>query len=153
MSIYRKLIHRLNLFQPNDPFVYPCNKPIIHLYIPGKHQKTRGFLMFSGRTRTEHWFKLDQAITKGTNSATMTTFIATLAKANINIKEIVRPTACKTKGEDLQLVTLLRNEFLQRHISRTFAKEIFSLRKTSKWLFPRHYNNLKLTVRIILIPR
>ena len=57
--------------------------------------------MFSGSTRTEHWFKLDQAVTKGTNPATKTTFIATLAKININIKEIVRSTACKTKEEDL----------------------------------------------------
>ena len=57
--------------------------------------------MFSGSTRTEYWFKLDQAVTKGTNPATKTTFIATLAKTNINIKEIVRSTACKTKEEDL----------------------------------------------------
>ena len=35
---------------------------------------------------------------------------------------------------------------------KDFCQKIFSLRKTSKWLFPRHYNNLKITVRITLLP-
>ena len=48
---------------------------------------------------------------------------STLAKTNINIKERARPKACKTKEQDLQLVTLVRNEFLQRCISSTFAKK------------------------------
>ena len=44
-----------------------------------------------------------------TNPATVGTFIAALTKTNINIKERARPKACKTKEQDLQLVTLLRN--------------------------------------------
>ena len=85
-----------------------------------------------------------------TNPATVRTIVVTLAKTN-SIKEKARPTACKTKEQDLQLVTFLRSEFLQRHISRTFAKKSF-FRSTSKWLFPWHYNNLKLTVRITIFP-
>ena len=83
-----------------------------------------------------------------TNPAAGRAFIATLAKTNINIKERARPTVCKTKEQDIKLVTLLRNEFLQRCISRTIAKK--SLRNTSKWLFPRHYNNFEITVRMTL---
>ena len=51
--------------------------------------------------------------------------IAILEKTNINIKERARPKTCKTKEQDLQLVTFQRNEFLQRSISSIFAEKSF----------------------------
>ena len=46
-----------------------------------------------------------------------------------NIKEGERPKAYKTKEQDLQLVTLLRNEFLH---FKDFCQKIFPLRSTAK---------------------
>ena len=56
--------------------------------------------MFSWGTWMEHCLKFGQAIAEYTNPATVTTFIATLPKTNINIKERAipdkraRPAAC-----------------------------------------------------------
>ena len=33
-------------------------QPMFHFYIPRKHQKTSGFLMFSGGIEVEHWLKM-----------------------------------------------------------------------------------------------
>ena len=57
-----------------------------------------------------------------TDPATVKKFIGTLAKTKTNFKEKARPTACKRKEQNLHLVTLLRNEFLQRCISKIFPK-------------------------------
>ena len=34
-------------------------QPVFHFYAPWKHQKTSGFLMFSGGIEIEHWLKMD----------------------------------------------------------------------------------------------
>ena len=33
-------------------------QPMFHFYILWKHQKTSGFLMFSGGIEVEHWLKM-----------------------------------------------------------------------------------------------
>ena len=33
-------------------------KPVLLFYTPRKHQKARGFLIFSGCMKTEHWLKM-----------------------------------------------------------------------------------------------
>ena len=33
-------------------------QPMLHFHTPWKHQKTSNFLMFSGGTETEQWFKM-----------------------------------------------------------------------------------------------
>ena len=55
----------------------------------------------------------------------MRTFIATIAKMNISVKERAKLTVCKKKEQNLDLVNLLRNDFLQKCISRTFPKKYF----------------------------
>ena len=41
----------------NATFKLTHFQPVFHLYNPWKHQKTYGFLMFSGRIEVEHWLK------------------------------------------------------------------------------------------------
>ena len=45
--------HTASIFFYLNPF-----QPIFHFYIPWKHQKTGGFLMFSGGIEVEHWLKM-----------------------------------------------------------------------------------------------
>ena len=80
--------------------------------------------MFLGGTWTKYWLKLDYEIRKCTNPATGWTFIATLAKTNININKKEQDLQL-SRQKSLQLVTLVRNGFLQRCISSTFAKKSF----------------------------
>ena len=35
-------------------------QPMFHFYTPRKHQKTSGFLIFSGGIEVEHWLKLGE---------------------------------------------------------------------------------------------
>ena len=85
--------------------------------------------MFSGGTWTEHWIKLGQAITECTNPTTVKTFIATLAKTNINIKKRARPTAynftkkwipSKTHFKDF----LSKNLFFKKHFQMALFKAL-----------------------------
>ena len=109
------------------------------MYTPGKYTKTRGFLMFSG----VHERNI------GLNWAKQLRNVLIQLQWKPLLRHLRKRTLISKKEQDLQLITLLRNEFLQKRISRTFCQKIFSLRNTSKWLFSRHYNNLKITVRII----
>ena len=66
----------------------------------------------------------------------------TLAKTN-NIKEKARPTACNFTKKWIPSKVHFKD----------FCQKIFSFRSTSKWFFPSHSNNLKITVCITLFSR
>ena len=52
------------LFQHCKFIIYPevilltQLQPMFHFYTPRKHQKTSGFLMFSGGTEVQHWLNM-----------------------------------------------------------------------------------------------
>ena len=61
---FEHISNLFQLFQLLAPFLLTHFQPMFHFYIPlikkspWKHQKTGGFLMFSGGIDVEHWLKM-----------------------------------------------------------------------------------------------
>ena len=55
-NIFVKIFHIAP--EVNDKYLLTYFQPMFYFYTHWKHQKTRGFLMFSEGIEVEHWLKI-----------------------------------------------------------------------------------------------